>query len=109
MKLSIFYMKNPSIESELANKTVFPILFAISISHLLNDTIQSLIPAIYPVIKQSYSLSFSQIGIITLVFQLSSSLLQPFVGFYTDKKPKPYSLAVGMGFSLVGLGDPFSV
>jgi len=96
-------MKNPSIESDIANKTVFPILFAISFSHLLNDTLQSLIPAIYPVIKGSYSLSFSQIGIITFVFQLSSSLLQPFVGLYTDKKPQPYSLAVGMGFTLTGL------
>lgn len=96
-------MSNTSVEKNLANKTVFPILFAISFSHLLNDTIQSLIPAIYPVIKQSFSLSFSQIGLITLVFQLSSSLLQPFVGLYTDKKPQPYSLAVGMGFTLTGL------
>lgn len=84
-------------------KTVYPILFAISFSHLLNDTIQSLIPAIYPVIKNSYHLSFSQIGLITLTFQLAASLLQPFVGMYTDKKPQPYSLAVGMSFTLTGL------
>lgn len=84
-------------------KTVFPILFALSFSHLLNDTIQSLIPAIYPIIKTSYHLSFSQIGLITLTFQLAASLLQPFVGLYTDKKPQPYSLAVGMGFTLIGL------
>ncbi|WP_231489943.1 MFS transporter [Pedobacter sp. Leaf170] len=84
-------------------KTVFPILFALSFSHLLNDTIQSLIPAIYPVIKTNYHLSFSQIGLITLTFQLAASLLQPFVGLYTDKKPQPYSLATGMGFTLIGL------
>ncbi len=96
-------MKNSAFNEDLANKTVFPILFAISFSHLLNDTIQSLIPAIYPVIKQNYALTFAQIGLITLVFQLSSSLLQPFVGSYTDKKPQPYSLAFGMGFSLIGL------
>ncbi|WP_343522195.1 MFS transporter [Pedobacter sp.] len=87
----------------IIEKTVFPILFALSFSHLLNDTIQSLIPAIYPVIKTSYHLSFSQIGLITLTFQLAASLLQPFVGLYTDKKPQPYSLAVGMGFTLIGL------
>ncbi len=96
-------MKNSAFDKDIANKTVFPILFAISFSHLLNDTIQSLIPAIYPVIKQNYALTFAQIGLITLVFQLSSSLLQPFVGSYTDKKPQPYSLAFGMGFSLIGL------
>ncbi|GGH01264.1 MFS transporter [Pedobacter zeae] len=89
--------------TSIIEKTVFPILFALSFSHLLNDTIQSLIPAIYPVIKTSYHLSFSQIGLITLTFQLAASLLQPFVGLYTDKKPQPYSLAVGMGFTLIGL------
>lgn len=87
----------------IIEKTVFPILFALSFSHLLNDTIQSLIPAIYPIIKSSYHLSFSQIGLITLTFQLAASLLQPFVGLYTDKKPQPYSLAIGMGFTLIGL------
>lgn len=87
----------------LAEKTVFPILFAISFSHLLNDTIQSLIPAIYPIVKNTYQLSFSQIGLITLTFQLAASLFQPFVGLYTDKKPQPYSLAMGMGFTLIGL------
>lgn len=84
-------------------RTVYPILFAISFSHLLNDTIQSLIPAIYPILKSNYNLSFSQIGLITLTFQMSASLLQPFVGLYTDKKPQPYSLAAGMGFTLTGL------
>ena len=88
---------------KMVENTVFPILFAISFSHLLNDTIQSLIPAIYPVIKESYKLSFSQIGLITLMFQMSASIFQPFVGMYTDKKPQPYSLAIGMGFTLIGL------
>ncbi|MBC7615429.1 MAG: MFS transporter [Pedobacter sp.] len=87
----------------LAEQTIFPILFALSFSHLLNDTIQSLIPAIYPIIKDSYHLSFSQIGLITLTFQMAASLFQPFVGLYTDKKPQPYSLATGMSFTLIGL------
>ncbi len=87
----------------IAGQTVFPILFAISFSHLLNDTIQSLIPAIYPVVKNSFSLTFAQIGLITLTFQMAASILQPFVGLYTDRKPQPYSLAIGMGFTLLGL------
>lgn len=99
----ILIMIEQAPTERIIEKTVFPILFALSFSHLLNDTIQSLIPAIYPVIKTSYGLSFSQIGLITLTFQLAASLLQPFVGIYTDKKPQPYSLAIGMGFTLTGL------
>jgi FSR family fosmidomycin resistance protein-like MFS transporter len=83
--------------------TLFAILLAISFSHLLNDIIQSLVPAIYPVLKTSFALDFGQIGLITLAFQLTASLLQPFVGLFTDKYPSPYSLAIGMGFSLGGL------
>jgi len=83
--------------------TVMAILVALSFSHLLNDTLQSLIPAIYPLLKTSFDLSFTQIGIITLTNQLTASILQPLVGFYTDRYPKPYSLAVGMGFTLAGL------
>ena len=83
--------------------TVLAILFAISFSHLLNDTIQSLIPAIYPLLKASFQLSFVQIGLITLAFQMTASILQPFVGLYTDRHPKPYSLACGMGLTLGGL------
>jgi MFS transporter, FSR family, fosmidomycin resistance protein len=86
-----------------AENTVFAVLIAISFSHLLNDTIQSVIPAIYPILKASFHLNFTQIGLITLTFQLTASLLQPFVGLYTDHRPKPYSLAIGMGFTLVGL------
>jgi FSR family fosmidomycin resistance protein-like MFS transporter len=69
----------------------------------LNDAIQSLIPSIYPILKSTFSLSFAQIGLITLTFQLAASLLQPFVGFYTDRNPKPFSLATGMSFTLTGL------
>jgi FSR family fosmidomycin resistance protein-like MFS transporter len=86
-----------------AQKTVLAILFALSFSHLLNDTMQSLLPAIYPLLKTSFHLSFTQIGFITLTNQLTASLLQPMVGLYTDRYPKPYSLAVGMGFTLAGL------
>jgi FSR family fosmidomycin resistance protein-like MFS transporter len=93
---------SPTIENTL-QRTVYPILAAISFSHLLNDTIQSLIPAIYPILKTNYHLSFAQVGLITFTFQMSASLLQPFVGLYTDKKPQPYSLAMGMGFTLTGL------
>lgn len=92
-----------TITKKTAEGTIFPILLAISFSHLLNDTIQSLIPSIYPIVKESFHLTFSQIGLITLTFQLAASLLQPFVGYYTDKKPQPYSLAIGMGSSLIGL------
>jgi FSR family fosmidomycin resistance protein-like MFS transporter len=84
-------------------QAVLAILFALSFSHLLNDTMQSLLPAIYPLIKTSFHLTFTQIGLITLTNQLTASLLQPLVGFYTDRYPKPYSLAVGMGFTLIGL------
>ncbi len=84
-------------------QTIFSVLLAISFSHLLNDTIQSLIPSIYPIVKNSFHLSFTQVGFITLTFQLSASLLQPLVGSYTDRKPQPFSLATGMTFSLAGL------
>jgi FSR family fosmidomycin resistance protein-like MFS transporter len=92
-----------ALASDIAGKTIFSILFSISISHLLNDTIQSIIPSIYPVVKDSFHLNFSQIGIITLVFQLTASLFQPLIGLYTDRKPQPYSLAIGMVFTLSGL------
>jgi MFS transporter, FSR family, fosmidomycin resistance protein len=86
-----------------AGGTVMPVLLAISVSHMLNDLIQSLIPAIYPILKQSYGLDFGQIGMITLAFQLTASILQPAVGLYTDMRPLPYSLAIGMGSTLLGL------
>ena len=80
-----------------------PILLSLSFCHLLNDLIQSLIPALYPLLKAEFNLDFTQIGLITLAFQLTASLLQPTVGFYTDKRPQPYSLALGMGSTLIGL------
>jgi len=79
------------------------VLVALGVSHMLNDIIQALLPSIYPMLKSDFGLSFSQIGLITLTFQATSSLLQPLVGFYTDKRPLPYSLAVGMAFTLIGL------
>ena len=89
--------------AEAANKIALPILAMLSVCHLLNDMIQSLLPAIYPLLKQSFRLDFGQIGLITLTFQVTASLLQPLVGIYTDKRPMPYSLALGMGFTLTGL------
>src|ERR1044071_7844712 len=79
------------------------ILLAISLSHLLNDLLQSLLPAIYPLLKTSFKLDFWQVGLITLANQLTASLLQPFVGFYTDARPMPYLLAAGMGVTLTGI------
>ncbi|WP_118985072.1 MFS transporter [Photorhabdus sp. CRCIA-P01] len=83
--------------------TVFTILGAISVSHLLNDMIQSLILAIYPLLQLEFNLSFVQIGMITLTYQITASLLQPLIGLYTDKHPQPYSLPIGMSFTLSGL------
>lgn len=87
----------------LVQKTVYSILFSISFAHLLNDLIQSIIPSVYPILKQNYHLSFLQIGLITFAFQLTASLFQPFVGYYTDKHPKPFSQIYGMFFSLLGI------
>ncbi|MBM3749728.1 MAG: MFS transporter [Acidimicrobiia bacterium] len=92
----------PSTEHR-APSTVVPVLWALTACHLINDLLQSLLPALYPMLKTSFSLDFWQIGMITLTNQVTSSLLQPFVGLYTDKRPRPYSLPVGMGFTLVGL------
>jgi FSR family fosmidomycin resistance protein-like MFS transporter len=99
--------KSPAIAAApvrtAAESVAVPILAAISVSHLLNDLIQSLLPAIYPILKSSFQLDFGQIGLLTLTFQLTASLLQPLVGMYTDRKPQPFSLVVGMGFTLMGL------
>ncbi len=83
--------------------TAYTVLFAISLAHLLNDAIQSVVPAIYPIVKEDFSLTFAQIGVITFVFQMTSSILQPFVGRYADRHPSPYALTVGMCFTLAGL------
>jgi FSR family fosmidomycin resistance protein-like MFS transporter len=97
------YDPAPTPAGAAADATVVSILLALSFSHLLNDTIQSLLPAMYPLLKRDHGLTYGQIGLITFTFQLTASLLQPLVGTYTDRRPKPYSLAIGMGFTLVGL------
>ncbi len=84
-------------------KAVFPVLAAISFCHLLNDLVQSLIPALYPILKGSFHLDFAQLGLISLTYQLTASLLQPVVGLYTDRRPLPFSLPIGMTFTLAGL------
>jgi FSR family fosmidomycin resistance protein-like MFS transporter len=86
-----------------AERVAVPILAAISVSHMLNDLIQSLLPAIYPILKSNFHLDFGQIGLLTLTFQLTASLLQPLVGSFTDRRPQPFSLVAGMGFTLIGL------
>ena len=87
----------------IAEGATFSIILALSFSHFLNDTMQSLVPALYPMLKDSYGLSFAQIGLITLTMQVTSSLLQPMVGLFADHRPQPYSLAVGMGVTFIGL------
>jgi FSR family fosmidomycin resistance protein-like MFS transporter len=90
-------------ERAMVQKTTLSIILAVSLCHLINDTMQSLLSAIYPILKESYGLDFVQIGLLTFTFQVTASLLQPLIGMYTDKRPLPYSLPVGMGSSLVGL------
>jgi FSR family fosmidomycin resistance protein-like MFS transporter len=93
-------LRNPLPVQE---KTVFRVLIAVSFCHLLNDTMQSLLPSIYPILKSSFHLNFGQIGLLTLTFQMTASILQPFIGHFTDRKPLPYSLPMGMVFTLAGL------
>ena len=90
-------------ETPIVQQTVYSILFSIAFAHLLNDLMQIVIPSTYPLLKEKFNLSFTQIGLITFVFQLTASILQPFIGVYTDKKPKPYSLVIGMIFTVTGL------
>ncbi|TSJ64591.1 MFS transporter [Starkeya sp. 3C] len=92
-----------NVPADAVRRAAMPVLVALSAAHFLNDMIQSLIPAVYPIIKTAYALDFGQIGIITLTFQISASLLQPLIGLYTDRYPLPYSTVAGMGFTLVGL------
>ena len=93
----------PGIAAKAAAGPAYLVLGGISFSHFLNDTMQSLIPSVYPILKENYALDFAQIGMITLAFQVTASLLQPVVGYVTDKKAQPFSLAIGMGFTFVGL------
>src|SRR5260370_6928816 len=92
---------NPANTSE--EKTMFRVLAAVSFCHVPNDMMQSLLPSIYPILKSSFHLNLTQIGFITLPFQITASLLQPVIGHYTDRKPMPYSLPIGMVFTLVAL------
>lgn len=91
------------VSTDNVQKTVYPILFSIAFAHLLNDMLQAVIPSVYPILKESYKLSFTQIGLITFAYQMAASILQPFVGLYTDKKPQPYSQIYGMLFTLCGI------
>jgi len=95
----------PALDAKLggATRTAVSVLAAISFCHMLNDMMQSLLPAMYPMLKSSYRLSFGQIGLLTFTFQFTASLLQPLIGAYADRRPRPYSLAAGMGFTLLGL------
>ncbi|MEO8757528.1 MAG: MFS transporter, partial [Devosia sp.] len=96
-------MTTPAPISTGAQKTALAVIFAVAAGHMINDVMQSLLSAIYPILKQSYGLDFVQIGLLTLTFQVTASLLQPVIGIYTDKRPLPYSIAAGMGSTLVGL------
>ncbi len=93
-------VENPGLNEE---GTLFRVLTAVGFCHLLNDAMQALLPSIYPILKSSFHLNFGQIGLLTLTFQMTASILQPFVGQYTDRKPLPYSLPIGMVFTLLGL------
>jgi FSR family fosmidomycin resistance protein-like MFS transporter len=93
----------PVVRTQVDSSATFAILLSLSVCHMLNDLNQSLVPALYPILKQSYRLDFAQIGLITLAFQLTASMLQPVVGLVTDRRPQPYSLPVAMSCSLVGL------
>ena len=93
----------PAANTFVPTKTILPVIGAVSFVHLINDLIQSILPSIYPLLKTDYALSFTQIGMITLAFQMTASLLQPGIGLYTDKHPKPYLLPTGMLFTLAGL------
>jgi MFS transporter, FSR family, fosmidomycin resistance protein len=96
-------LSSAQVTTEQRSGPVLAVLLAISFAHLLNDTIQAVIPAIYPLLKESFKLTFAQVGLITLTFQLTASVLQPVVGFYADHRPVPFSLAIGMGVTLLGL------
>ncbi len=104
--MSVKTLKNKLLrpsEIHISEGTVYVVLITMGVSHFLNDTIQSVIPAMYPIIKDNYGFSFAQIGLITLFFQLASSIVQPIVGIYADKRPHPYSLTFGMWLTLFGL------
>ncbi len=103
--MTIQIVENSKIQSSapLQDGTVYRVLMAVCFCHLMNDTMQSLLPSIYPILKTAFHLDFGQIGLLTLTYQLTASILQPFIGHFTDRKPMPYSLPIGMVFTLTGL------
>src|SRR5580658_6052733 len=103
MPATVMAPSAPVIRAQADTGTTFAILVSLSVCHMLNDLNQSLVPALYPILKQSYHLDFAQIGLITLAFQLTASMLQPVVGMVTDRRPQPFSLPVAMSCSLIGL------
>lgn len=92
-----------TVENRIASNTVFAVLISVTVCHLINDTLQALMLAIYPILRDSYALTFAQIGIITMVFQVTASILQPLIGLYTDRRPLPYSLPLAPAFTLLGV------
>src|SRR5271156_177024 len=101
--MSATILEKPSALRPERGASLFQVLVAVSFCHMLNDMMQSLLPSIYPILKGSFHLTFGQIGMITLFYQITASLLQPFVGLYTDRRPATYSLPIGMTFTLIGL------
>ena len=96
-------MKQDAVNAHTGAQMIYPIIFAVALAHLLNDLIQATLPAIYPLLKTEFTLSFTQVGLISLVYQVTASLLQPWIGLYTDKNPKPYLLPLGMVVTLLGI------
>src|SRR5450631_562849 len=103
MPAAVMAQPGPVVRAPVDTSTTFAILVSLSVCHMLNDLNQSLVPALYPILKTSYQLDFAQIGLITLAFQLTASMLQPVVGMVTDRRPQPFSLPIAMTCSLVGL------
>jgi FSR family fosmidomycin resistance protein-like MFS transporter len=101
--MEIVSTSRSEVKEQMAQKTDYPILFAVATAHLFNDLLQAVIPAAYPILKENYNLNFTQIGLITLSYQLAASILQPLVGLYTDKNPKPFGQMYGMLFTLAGI------
>src|ERR1051326_7582147 len=103
LQSAVMAQTGPAVRAPVDTGTTFAILVSLSVCHMLNDLNQSLIPALYPILKTTYSLDFAQIGLIALASQLTASMLQPVVGFVTDRHPQPFSLAVAMSCTLSGL------
>ena len=104
--MSTTTLSSPSPTASVASQAsplVMRVISACALAHLINDLIQAVLPSIYPMLKASYGLSFTQVGLITLTFQLTASVLQPWIGFYTDRHPKPWLLPAGMVCTLIGI------